>query len=60
MRPPFNIVLPYYPNKPFYFILSIWKGKTDKLDAVKITNYYLDCRYTPADQVQQTLKTCRH
>lgn len=43
---------------------SIRKGKTDKLDAVKIANYCLDRwmdleRYTPADQIRQTLKTCR-
>lgn len=43
---------------------SIRKGKTDKLDAVKIANYCLDRwtaleRYTPADQTRQTLKTCR-
>ena len=43
---------------------SIRKGKTDKLDAVKIANYCLDRwmdleRYTPADQIRQTLKTYR-
>lgn len=43
---------------------SIRKGKTDKLDAVKIANYCLDRwtgleRYAPADQIRQTLKTCR-
>lgn len=43
---------------------SIRKGKTDKLDAVKIANYCLDRwanleRYTPADQIRQILKTCR-
>ena len=43
---------------------SIRKGKTDKLDAVKIANYCLDRwmdleRYTPTDQIRQTLKTCR-
>ena len=43
---------------------SIRKGKTDKLDAVKIANYCLDRwtvleRYTPVDQIRQTLKTCR-
>ncbi len=43
---------------------SIRKGKTDKLDAVKIANYCLDRwseleRYTPADQIRQTLKICR-
>lgn len=43
---------------------SIRKGKTDKLDAVKIANYCLDRwidleRYNPADQIRQTLKTCR-
>ena len=43
---------------------SIRKGKTDKLDAVKIANYCLDCwtvleRYTPVDQIRQALKTCR-
>lgn len=43
---------------------SIRKGKTDKLDAVKIANYCLDrwmdleC-YTPTDQIRQTLKICR-
>lgn len=43
---------------------SIRKGKTDKLDAVKIANYCLDrwteleC-YTPVDQIRQTLKVCR-
>ena len=42
---------------------SIRKGKTDKLDAVKIANYCLDRwtaleRYAPADQIRQTLKTC--
>ena len=43
---------------------SIRKGKTDKLDAVKIANYCLDrwtdleC-YIPTDQIRQTLKTCR-
>ena len=43
---------------------SIRKGKTDKLDAVKIANCCLDrwsdleC-YAPADQIRQTLKTCR-
>ena len=43
---------------------SIRKGKTDKLDAVKIANYCLDRwtdleRYSPTDQIRQTLKTCR-
>lgn len=43
---------------------SIRKGKTDKLDAVKIANYCLDRwtdleGYAPADQIRQTLKTCR-
>lgn len=43
---------------------SIRKGKTDKLDAVKIANYCLDRwtaleRYTPADQIRRTLKMCR-
>lgn len=43
---------------------SIRKGKTDKLDAVKIANYCLDRwttleSYTPVDQIRQTLKTCR-
>ncbi len=43
---------------------SIRKGKTDKLDAVKIANYCLDRwtdleRYAPADQIRQTLITCR-
>ena len=43
---------------------SIRKGKTDKLDAVKIANYCLDRwtdleRYSPSDQIRQTLKTCR-
>lgn len=43
---------------------SIRKGKTDKLDAVKIANYCLDRwmaleRYVPADQIRQTLKTCQ-
>ena len=43
---------------------SIRKGKTDKLDAVKIANYCLDRwtdleRYAPADQIRQTLKICR-
>ena len=43
---------------------SIRKGKTDKLDAVKIANYCLDRwtvleRYTPVDQIRQALKTCR-
>ena len=43
---------------------SIRKGKTDKLDAVKIANYCLDRwtaleRYTPVDQIRQMLKTCR-
>jgi transposase len=43
---------------------SIQKGKTDKLDAVKIANYCLDRwtnleRYTPAGQIRQALKTCR-
>lgn len=43
---------------------SIRKGKTDKLDAVKIANYCLDRwtaleRYAPVDQIRQTLKTCR-
>ena len=43
---------------------SIRKGKTDKLDAVKIANYCLDRwanleRYTPAVQIRQILKTCR-
>ena len=43
---------------------SIRKGKTDKLDAVKIANYCLDRwtaleRYAPTDQIRQTLKTCR-
>lgn len=43
---------------------SIRRGKTDKLDAVKIANYCLDRwtvldRYAPADQIRQTLKTCR-
>lgn len=43
---------------------SIRKGKTDKLDAVKIANYCLDrwmdleC-YTPTDQIRQSLKICR-
>lgn len=43
---------------------SIRKGKTDKLDAVKIANYCLDrwtaleC-YAPVDQIRQTLKVCR-
>lgn len=41
---------------------SIRKGKTDKLDALKIANYCLDRwtdleRYAPADQIRQTLKT---
>ena len=43
---------------------SIRKGKTDKLDAVKIANYCLDRwtdleRYAPADEIRKTLKTCR-
>ena len=43
---------------------SIRKGKTDKLDTVKIANYCLDRwtdleRYSPTDQIRQTLKTCR-
>ena len=43
---------------------SIRKGKTDKLDAMKIANYCLDRwtyleRYSPTDQIRQTLKTCR-
>lgn len=43
---------------------SIRKGKTDKLDAVKIANYCLDRwtdleRYTPVDQIRQMLKICR-
>lgn len=43
---------------------SIRKGKTDKLDAVKIANYCLDRwadleRYAPVDQLRQTLKTYR-
>lgn len=43
---------------------SIWKGKTDNLDAVKIVNYCLDRwdnleRYTLANQIRQILKTCR-
>ena len=43
---------------------SIRKGKTDKLDAVKIANYCLDHwidleRYAPTDQIRQALKTCR-
>lgn len=43
---------------------SIRKGKTDKLDAVKIANYCLDRwttleSYTPVDQIRQILKTCR-
>ena len=43
---------------------SIRKGKTDKLYAVKIANYCLDRwtdleRYSPTDQIRQTLKTCR-
>ena len=43
---------------------AIRKGKTDKLDAVKIANYCLDrwtdlARYSPTDQIRQTLKTCR-
>ena len=43
---------------------SIRKGKTDKLDAVKIANYCLDRwtdleRYSPTDEIRQTLKTCR-
>ena len=43
---------------------SIRKGKTDKLDAVKIANYCLDrwteleC-YAPINQIRQTLKVCR-
>lgn len=41
---------------------SIRKGKTDKLDAVKIANYCLDHwvnleEYTPVDNVRQMLKT---
>ena len=43
---------------------SVRKGKTDKLDAAKITNHCLDRwtdleRYAPADQIRQTLKTCQ-
>ena len=43
---------------------SIRKGKTDKLDAVKISNYCLDRladleRFAPVDQIRQTLKPCR-
>jgi len=43
---------------------SIWKGKTDNLDAVKIANYCLDRwgnleRYSLANQTRQILKTCR-
>lgn len=43
---------------------SIRKDKTDKLDAVKIVNYCLDCwtvleRYAPVDPIRQALKTYR-
>ncbi len=43
---------------------SIRKGKTDKLDAIKIANYCLDRwtdleRYAPAGQIRQALKICR-
>ena len=43
---------------------SIRKGKKDRLGAVKIANYCLDRwtdleRFTPANQIRQTLKTCR-
>lgn len=43
---------------------SIRKGKTDKLDSVKIANYCLDRwtdleHYAPIDQIRQIFKTCR-
>ena len=43
---------------------SLRKGKTDRLDALKIASYCLDrwaelkC-YFPADQIRQSLKMCR-